>query len=170
MTDRERCLQIYHEAFGTAEEFDKLFFDYYFENTERLKLDGEIVSMLFKIPCKLKIGESEKSAYYIYAVATDSRYRGKGLMSKLIKKACNESDAVYFLKPVNDSLIAFYEKVGFRCVNAVRQGDADAYAKTQPNHQKLSAMCDHPKDEYTLMVLGALPEHVKTIQFKDTLE
>ena len=170
MTERERCLEIYHEAFGKAEDFDKLLFDCYFENTERLSIDDKIVSMLFKIPCKLKIGECEKSAFYIYAVATDSRYRGKGLMSALIKKACNENDAVYFLKPVNDSLIAFYEKVGFRCVDAVRSGVADAYAQTQPNHQKLSSMCDHPKEEYTLMVLGALPEDVKTIQFKDTLE
>ncbi len=170
MTDRERCLEIYHEAFGIAEEFDKLFFDYYFDNTETLCVDGEIVSMLFKIPCTVKLGDCEQKAYYIYAVATDKRYRGKGLMSQLINKCCNEEDALYFLKPVKESLIAFYENVGFYCVDAIRQGSADAVVVTHKNHQRLSAMCDHPADNYTLMMRGTPKREIKKICFKDTLE
>lgn len=170
MTDRERCLQIYHQAFGVAEEFDKAFFDYYFDNTETLIVDGEIVSMLFKIPCTIKYPECEQKAYYIYAVATDERYRGRGLMSQLINKCCNEKDALYFLKPVKESLIAFYEKVGFTCVDAVRQGLADAFVETHKNHQKLSAMCEHPKNNYILMMRGTPKKEIKKLCFKETLE
>ena len=170
MTERQQCEKIYKAAFGTAQGFDELLFDYYFDDVDVLEYHGSVVSMLFKIPCEIELGEIKKTAYYLYAVATDEQYRGRGYMSELIKRCCDDSDALYFLKPATTRLEKFYERLGFKKLSATPMCQADINITVSEKHIKLSQMCKKIKDDYNLMFLGALPQNIKTVSFKDTLE
>jgi predicted acetyltransferase len=68
--------------------------------------------MLFAIDVVL----NSKRGKYVYAVATDERMRGKGYMRILFDKISNEYKKNYdflCLRPMNDGLFSFYEKLGF---------------------------------------------------------
>lgn len=170
MTERQQCEKIYKAAFGTAQGFDELLFDYYFDDVDVLVSHGSVVSMLFKIPCEIELGEIKKTAYYLYAVATDEQYRGRGYMSELIKRCCDDSDALYFLKPATTRLEKFYERLGFSVLSATPVCSTNAKIIVGEKHKELSCMCKKVEDDYNLMFLGTIPPNIKKVYFKDTLE
>ena len=150
MTDREVCFELYKVAFGDDEPFDTMMFDSFFDNCKTLKKDGEIVSMVFFLPCKLIFNGKNYKAHYFYAAVTDPKHRGKGYMTELIKSLFDEGDA-FFLKPANDGLIKFYENAGLRKIEGVSYGRADATVIPTEQHKRLSALCDVNPETYTLM-------------------
>lgn len=150
MTDREVCFKLYKEAFGNDEPFDTLMFDSFFDNCKILKKDGEIVSMVFFLPCELVFEGEKYKAHYFYAAVTDPKHRGKGYMTELIRSLFDQGDA-FFLKPANDGLIKFYENAGLRKILGVTEGESDAVVIPNELHKKLSELCDVNPEKYTLM-------------------
>ncbi len=129
MTLKEQAIQLYKTAFPTdSDEFiNSLFSKYFNDNLFYLLLDGKVVSMLFLIPCELKMFEQKYPAAYLYAAATLPQYRGQGLMTKLInriKKETVENGVALITKPANKGLYDYYAKFGFK--TAFYQGNNDA--------------------------------------------
>jgi predicted acetyltransferase len=79
------------------------------------KSDGELVAMLYM----LKTSVNGHNAGYLYAVATKAEFQGRGIISKLINYAIDNSNIELCITlPAEDSLYGFYEKLGF-CNNSV---------------------------------------------------
>ncbi len=118
MENKLKCLEIYRDAFHDNDtSFEEHLFEHCFSDCRFLKVDGEIISMLFALPCRLIYESQEKSATYIYAAATAKKHQKKGYMSKLIKSLTQDNNSFIFLRPANNSLIGFYERLGFKCIN-----------------------------------------------------
>ncbi len=110
---KEQCYKLYMDAFKDDEQFTKFLFDNCFDDCCYYLTEGDIVvSMLFAFDVFLN-GVKGK---YIYGVATDEKYRGKGYMRKLFdKSAANLKNEYKFLclRPMTESLFGFYDKLGF---------------------------------------------------------
>ncbi len=93
--------------------------DYFFDNiynsvvTPVIKVDGEIVSSLFLLDCK--IGDYRGKC--VYCAMTKYAFRGKGYMKKLLEFSYdyskNNGFDFLFLVPAEESLFDYYEKCGF---------------------------------------------------------
>ncbi len=119
MTLKEQGKQLYKTAFPSDPNgFINDFFDRFFQKSCRFILkDGKIASMLFLLPCELKIKEKSYPAAYLYAAATLPEYRGQGLMSELIEQAkleTVEKGTALITKPASESLYGYYAKFGFK--------------------------------------------------------
>lgn len=105
-----KCM--WHEIFGDEEDTLDFFFENVFapENTLVWRVADRPEAMLYMIPNK-------EGGVYLYALATNEKYRNQGIMSELIKRALDilkEKGAEYaFLMPASKSLFAYYEKFGF---------------------------------------------------------
>lgn len=101
--NNEEIITLWQEAFQDSREDIEFFIDnvknakclMYYEN-------GEAASMLYLIDCN--IGK------YIYAACTLEKYRGKGLMTKLLE-SCNFKVC---LIPANDGLVKYYKDRGLK--------------------------------------------------------
>ena len=115
---REQCKELYLKAFEDDLEFTELLFDTLFESSCRYLLEEQrVVSMLFAID----VSFNSTRGKYVYAVATDENKRGKGYMrilfDRIAREYGNEFDFLC-LRPMNEGLFEFYEKLGFqRCFN-----------------------------------------------------
>ena len=107
-----QCRNIYREAFGIEEDFEQALFTNCKEHLKYLEVNGEVVSILFLLPCELQ----NKPAYYLFAAATKKDCRKNGYMSRLINSVID--DTPIFLRPVNETLVPFYESLGFTVINA----------------------------------------------------
>lgn len=109
----KQCKSLYITAFQDDEEFTDLLFDLFYDSSCRyLCEDDKVVSMLFAMDVTLDGAKGK----YIYAVATDENYRGKGYMSKLFRKVSDEFKDEYdffCLKPMSESLFDYYGRLGF---------------------------------------------------------
>lgn len=79
--------------------------------------NGNPVSALYMPRVKLGCGEKTLSAAYIYAAATDTAYRGRGLMTALLQFAAENAqrqslDGLY-LVPAEPTLFDYYGARGF---------------------------------------------------------
>lgn len=110
---RNQCSKLYIDAFHDDIEFTNLLFDTFFEDSCRyLLIDGKVVSMLFAMDVSI----DNKRGKYVYAVATNEKYRGKGYMRRLLDEVSDEFSKDYSflcLRPMDDGLFNFYEKLGF---------------------------------------------------------
>ena len=118
MNKTEQCRKIYRHCFGEDIEFENLLFDTCGEYIRYLEEDGEILSFLFLLPCKIRTEEKTLDGGYIFAAATAEKHRNRGLMSTLLKKSGAENLDILILRPANDSLVKFYEKAGFTAITA----------------------------------------------------
>ncbi len=108
-------LPIWREAFGDSDASIEAFFAHFPGCISyAAEEDGKIVSMVHALPQLLS---PDTLAAYIYAVATDSAYRGRGLCAGLMAFA--EEDLrrrgvqCTVLRPGEPSLFGFYEKMGY---------------------------------------------------------
>ena len=110
---------LWQDTFGDSRRFIDSFFDNVYEaqNTLIHVEDGRAVSSLYMIPYKVLLNGREERVVYLYALATDPSYRGRKIMSNLIKKSFEisaERDyALSFLVPARESLAEFYRKFGY---------------------------------------------------------
>ena len=141
--DRPALTRLWQEAFGD----DIAYIDAFFETAwapERSRVavvDGEIAAMHFWFDCRL---DGQKLAY-LYAVATDKRFRGRGVATKLMEDGeellIAQGYAGAILSPGSESLFRFYadrgyETVGFRTEErivagapiSIREVDEEEYA------------------------------------------
>ena len=87
---------------------------------EGLSARGELLSMLFALPYPLFTREGVQEARYLYAVATDPRYRGCGYATTLLSQIAAEGKPV-FLRPSSPALFDFYKKAGFSPISSYRE-------------------------------------------------
>ena len=146
--DRPRLTRLWQEAFGDTVSYIDAFFETACapDRSRAAVADGEIAGMLFWFDCELA---GEKYAY-LYAVATDNRFRGKGIATALMEDVetvlKERGYAGVLLSPGSESLFRFYEKrgyetVGFRSEERIKAGtpipvrkvDAAEYAALRRN-------------------------------------
>lgn len=123
------------------------FLDYYYAVKTKeneiyvIEDEGRIVSMLHLNPYQMRIGKQIYETHYIVAVATDERYRRRGLMARLLNHTlqvmAERGEPFTFLMPASE---AIYKPFGFefiyeqkRCrITGKRSSDASlevTYAK-----------------------------------------
>lgn len=96
-----------------------LFFKTVFEPQNTLVcMDGnDLAAALYMLPANMHFCSSVYKAHYIFAAATEPRYRKKGIMGQLLhlaEKIGKEREEDYsFLLPANDSLYQYYAHHGY---------------------------------------------------------
>lgn len=112
--------QLWQKTFGDSKEFIQAFFDIFDarHHVHTLSLDGNIVSVLYALPFTLLYNGKKEQVAYIYAVATDELFRGKGFMQYLMKRVHNMLAADGFsatiLLPAGEQLSNYYAKMGYQ--------------------------------------------------------
>ncbi len=158
---REICKTIYHKNFGEEDNsFENELFDKCFKYCRTLEKDGEIVSMCFAFPCKI----GEREARYIFGVATDEAQRNKGYATELLNKIKGEKDDILILRPVNEKVINFYEKMGFKTFKAT---NTENELKLLPCEEFYNLAIKEKEKSgcYTAMYLSDLPENLENLYF-----
>ena len=116
-------------VFGDPDSFIDSFFAiaYSPDRCQYLVEDGRIVSALYWFDCSYEGGKLA----YIYAVATDPQYRGKGLASRLMDRTHEllkaQGYAGTVLKPAN-GLFPFYARLGYETCGFIRRFQAESAA------------------------------------------
>lgn len=108
----KKCLKLYSSTFEDKPEFTSALFDAFSDNLYTVTDTENVISMLFSIDVTL----GEEKGRYIYAAATDEKYRSRGYMSNLLKRVIAESASKYSflcLSPASEKLEKYYEKFGF---------------------------------------------------------
>ena len=112
----EQCTALWKEVFGDEEEFILSFMQNYYEKSNMLYIEenGRLLSMLHLIPFELE----GREVGYIYAVATATDARGRGLASQLIEEAIEKARkkgfAAVITLPAEETLHEFYSRFGFK--------------------------------------------------------
>ena len=118
-SDRAALRALWHQAFGDDEAAMDAFFDTLFPRCDAFaaREAGDVCAMLFCLPQTLVRAGREEKAAYIYAVATDERYRLRGACRGLLqyaeKKLKSRGVVLLMLAALTPELGAMYEKLGF---------------------------------------------------------
>ena len=117
---------IWKEAFGDSDATIDFYFNrrYKAENTLVYLVHGMPVSMLTLLPSQMVVDGALRKVDYVYAVATLSAYRQRGLSTALLRYANTHlRDGVWttFLTPATPSLFEFYYKQGYHDAFAVKE-------------------------------------------------
>lgn len=145
--------RLWQEAFGDPEEvLDAFFATGFSPNRYHCLRENDIpVSALYWFDCSL---EGKKMAY-IYAVATQKAYRGKGFARRLMAETCeilrSKGYAGAILVPFSQDLFAFYEKLGYRAACRVTEFSAQ-WADTPVKLREID------KEQYARLRRRYLPE------------
>ncbi|MDE6046196.1 MAG: GNAT family N-acetyltransferase [Alistipes sp.] len=115
--DEIACKELWQKAFGDEEEFVDAFLVRYYGRSRMLSVEqeGRLAAMLHILPFESESGRTS----YIYGVATDPAFRGRGLASQLLREALRRCDAqgdeAVFLIPTPGEawLRDFYGRFGF---------------------------------------------------------
>lgn len=124
--DISGIISLWQEAFGDSAEEIKFFLDNKFkpENTLVYEECGEIASMLFLLEGEMRISGRDYPSYYLYAACTAIKYRGRRIMSALLKAAkktaSNRNVRYICLLPAEDSLYNYYARFGYRAIFSKR--------------------------------------------------
>lgn len=111
--------KLWIDTFGDTTEYVNAFFDKFYspDNVIVYKENDKIVSALYMIDYCLKYEDKCYKIMYLYALATDKEYRGRGIMSGLIDRVDeimhNKGYAGAFLIPAEESLYDYYGRFGF---------------------------------------------------------
>lgn len=114
--EEQACRHLWREGFPNDEaSFVDAFLQDYFAPTRMLSIeaDGAIVAMAHLIPFESEIGR----VAYLYGLATERAYRGRGYASELINRALRLAEEqgakAVVLIPGEESLRAYYARFGF---------------------------------------------------------
>ncbi len=108
--------EIWRQCFGDEEDYMEFYFTHRFteENMLVCMEDKKPVAMTTFLKAYLVIGEGEIPVHYAYTVATLPEYRGRGYAKMLLEKGKQHFRTPIVLEPASESLIYYYEKLGFR--------------------------------------------------------
>lgn len=148
--EKSECKEIYCQFFDEEPNFTETLFNEFFENTEHLKVRGDIVSILFKIPCSAYCSDKEETTYYLYGVATHKDFQGKGYIRKLMENSLNEK-ALYIVKPISEEVVSFYKKMGFKEAVAYKEKECEIKIGVSDAQSQLSLMRGDTPDSYKIM-------------------
>ncbi len=129
--DEIACKELWRAAFGDEEPFIDSFLMRYYSRRRALTItcDGKLAAMLHLLPFESELGRTT----YIYGVATDTAYRGRGLASQLLRQAMQQiaergDDAALLIPtPGQEWLRDFYGKFGFADDRPVRFESAGSF-------------------------------------------
>ncbi len=116
---QDSLITLWNKVFGDSEDYINLFFKQAYFDSECFGeiLSDEVVSALYLLKCEIKFEGKTYNGRYLYAAATLSEHRNKGLMAKLISEAqryARERELDFIaLVPAGDSLYEYYGKFGF---------------------------------------------------------
>lgn len=160
--------QLWQEAFGDSDTFLDDFFATGFspDRCHCIWEDGVPVSALYWFDCQL---EGQKIAY-LYAVATAKNHRGQGLASRLMHETGDTlrsqgySGAV--LVPGEESLFAFYRKLGYRTVCRISAFSCNA-GSAPVSLRKINAG-EYARLRRQLLPEGGIVQEGETLSFLQT--
>lgn len=133
------------------DEDSESFLDYYYSvKTEQNEMfvmeDEEIIAMLHLNPYNIRIHENIYPGNYIVAVATDEKYRKRGIMGRLLRKAMREmydrKEPFTFLMPAAE---AIYYPYDFRYIYSRKQGDVCGENNDEPVELSFAGIDDCEK-------------------------
>lgn len=123
--DIGRLRRLMSDCFGDTAEQTAAFMDRLFDEKTALcyEAEGEIVSALYLLPAEAYVEGRSYCALYIYAAATDPRFRGRGYMAALLGFAADNCACDYLtLTAADEGLCGYYAKFGFeRSLGLARQ-------------------------------------------------
>lgn len=171
MKVKSACIQIYREAFGNdGADFTNELFNDCFKYLLYLEREGEILSMLFDMPCKIITELEEIKAGYLYAVATAEKHRSKGYMTELLNLA-KQQNKVLFLRPANENLIKFYENHGFKTIKGISNNNG--LPKVEPDGDFLKFALNNAEEnnrEFPLMYFSIEDIDIQKLHFIYSME
>ena len=144
---------LWKQAFGDPDTFIDGFFSTGFSPEQCCCLhDGDrLTAALYWFRCVCR----QKKVAYIYAVATEERYRGQGMCRKLMEKTHallkSQGYAGAILVPAKPELISLYEKLGYSVCCSI---DKRTIAAADP-----VALTPISPDEYRVTRLKMLGDH-----------
>ena len=148
---------LFGKTFGESEEFLSAFFSLAFseERAAALFRLGNPIAALYWFDCAFE----DKKIAYIYGVATDKEYRGRGIGSRLLNethillKAKGYAGAI--LVPQNEGLFSFYEKFGYEKCTQHREFKAELKENALGTAEFVKEIS---KEEYAIERKKHLPE------------
>ncbi|WP_243350155.1 GNAT family N-acetyltransferase [Parabacteroides sp. FAFU027] len=117
--DYESLKALWLVAFSDEESYIESFLrnKWMGDNCLVVEEEGRLVSMLFLLHAEIITDGKHSPAWYIYACATATDFRGMGFMKMLLDEAYREavSQSVFalLLVPASDDLFRYYEKASF---------------------------------------------------------
>ena len=116
LSDRREITRLWMQAFGDTGEAVEFFFRSFPDCRSYVaRIRGQVVSMVHATE---RILTPDRRAAYLYAVATDSDFRGQGLCRRLMAFAEADLQARGFdccvLRPGSEDLFRFYERLGYK--------------------------------------------------------
>ncbi|MBE6783085.1 MAG: GNAT family N-acetyltransferase [Ruminococcaceae bacterium] len=115
MSDRKDLISLWYDCFGDGEKFVGAFLDNFLKEDTAFVCEeaGRVVSVVYALDCMI----GNKKACYFYAVATDSRFRRRGLARKeiefLIDYKSKKGAEIFLLTASNEKNNAYYKHLGF---------------------------------------------------------
>ena len=113
--DKKELSSLWQMTFSEDSSVIESFFENVFQDTVApvIRLDGEIISSLFLLDCKI----GDYNGKCIYCAMTKYAHRGKGYMKKLLDFSyayCKKNGFDFlFLVPAEESLFDYYRVCGF---------------------------------------------------------
>lgn len=151
--DRENLTALWEQAFGDGRAYIDAFFETGFspERSRTAVIGGEIAGMLYWFDCVL----GEKTLAYIYAVATDARFRGRGIATGLMENVHvvlrKQGYAGAVLSPGSEPLFRFYKRLGYKTAGYRREERCSAGSRIPVR--------EIGQAEYAALRRKLLPEH-----------
>lgn len=130
--DRARLTELWALIFGDPPEAIEGYFARRHRDGDMLVFveGGVLCGMLSMLPLTLVSGNATYPARYVYAVATDPAFRGRGIATELLLRAhdvmTGRGDRASVLVPASESLFGYYEKRGYQTAFSVEIRDYDA--------------------------------------------
>lgn len=128
--DERACKRLWERCFPEDDpQFaDRFLLGHYLRRRmHAVRCDGRIVAMLHRLPFESEAGRMS----YLYAVATDPCFRGRGHASQLVEEAVRtalaEGDTALFLIAADEGLRDFYRRFGFEGDIPVRFRTPDGF-------------------------------------------
>ena len=150
--------EIWHRGFGDEEDYMEFYFTHRFteENMLVCMEDKKPVAMTTFLKAYLVTGEGEIPVHYAYAVATLPEYRDRGYAKMLLEKGKQHFQTPIVLEPASESLIYYYEKLGFCMAFCVAERtilpDEIAEAKGEEKGQQEYWLLTVTPDEYVQLL------------------
>jgi len=117
--EKNKIRELYEEVFDDSQYFVDYYFNSYFKKTINFvcQNDGQIVGMATIHPKKLMVSKKEINVGYVYGVATKLKFRGQGIMKRLLELideyASDNNFSYLYLIPANPKI---YEGLGYELV------------------------------------------------------
>lgn len=114
--DGEAIIKLWKTCFGDEESYIRYYLDHRMTEENMLVIfeDGVPVSMASFLPVEYYCGGEYVPARYVYATATLPEYRGRGFAGQILKFAGERYNQPLILSPGEESLVKYYEGLGFR--------------------------------------------------------